>query len=103
MTVTSCPSACSSGSRGLRNQRFDVHVAAGERALREAAGLERLLDVEAEVGDVGHELRVRLRLVEAAHDAEPDPHVALFHERRDDRVQRALARREHVRMRRVAA
>ena len=46
----------------------------------------------------GDELRVRLRLVEAAHDAEADLDVALLHERRDDRVQRPLARREHVRM-----
>ena len=85
-------------ARGLRHQRLDVDVAAAERSLREAARLERLLDVEAVVGDVGDELRVRLRLVEAAHDAEADLHVALLHERRDDRVQRPLARRERVRV-----
>ena len=50
------------------------------------------------VDDAGDELGVRLRLVEPAHDAEPDLHVALLHETRNDGVQRALARRQHVRM-----
>ena len=92
--VTSWPSAVSSVrvDSGTSASTFDV--AARERALREPAGLERLLDVEPVVDDVGDELRVRLRLVEAAHDPEPDPHVALLHEPRDDRVQRPLARRE---------
>ena len=69
-----------------------------KRALGEAAGLERLLDGEAVVDDVRHELRVRLALVPAAHDAEADLVVALLHEGRDDGVQRALARRQRVRL-----
>ena len=43
-----------------------------------------------------HELRVRLRLVEAAHDAEADADVALLHEAGDDGVQRPFARRQLV-------
>src|SRR5262249_57793409 len=45
---------------------------------------------------VRHELRVCLRLVPAAHDAEADPRAVALHESRDDRVQWALARLEHV-------
>ena len=50
------------------------------------------------VHDVGNELRVRLRLVQPAHDAEADVHVALLHEGRNDGVERPLARRERVGM-----
>ena len=85
-------------ARRQGNQLFDRHIAAGEGGLREAAGLERLLDVEAAVGNARDELRVRLRLIEPAHDAEPDAHGVLLHERGNDRVQRSLARREHVGM-----
>ena len=46
------------------------HVAAGERELRHARGFERRLNVHAVIDDVGDELRVGLRLVPAAHDAE---------------------------------
>ena len=67
-----------------------------KRPLGESPGLERLLDGDPVVDDVRDELRVRLRLVPAAHDAEPDLHVVLLHERRDDRVQRPLARRQRV-------
>ena len=49
------------------------------------------------IDDVGDELRVRLRLVQSAHDAEADVHVVLLHEPRNDGVERALPRREHVR------
>ena len=82
----------------LRNELLHRNVAAGERSLREAADLERLLHVETEVGDVGDELRVRLRLVEPAHDAEPDLHVAFRHEGRNDRVERPLSRRHLIGM-----
>ena len=83
---------------GFGHERLDLHVAAGEGALREPAGLERLLRRQAEVGDVGHELRVRLRLVPSAHDPEGDPRAVLLHEPRDDRVERPLARRQRVRV-----
>src|SRR5262245_32863755 len=63
-------------SRLFGHQFLDVDVTAAERALREPPRLERLLHIEPEVGDVGDELRVRLRLVEPAHNPEPDLHVA---------------------------
>src|SRR5688572_28404260 len=84
-------------ARLLWQQRFDLHVAAGERSLRKPAGLERFLDVHAEVGDVAHELRVRLALVPTAHDPEADLDLALLHECGNDRVQRTLVRLERVR------
>jgi integrase len=37
-----------------------------------------------------HKLCVRLRLVPASHDAEPDMNVTLFHERGNDGVERPL-------------
>ena len=83
---------------GFGHERFDLHVAAGEGSLREPAGLQRLLRGQAEVGDVGHELRVRLRLVPSAHDPEGDPRAVLLHESRDDRVERPLARSQRVRV-----
>src|SRR5579884_2552442 len=75
---------------GGGNAVFHVHVASGEAELGEARGFEGGLYVHAEVHDVGNELRVRLRLIEAAHDAEGDARFALLHEGGDDRVQRAL-------------
>ena len=57
-----------------------------------------MLDVEIEVGDVRDELRVRLRLIPRAHDPEPDAHAVLLHEPGNDRVERPLSRREHVRV-----
>src|SRR5262245_7566989 len=68
-----------------------IDVTAAERAFREPPRLERLLHVEPEVGDVGDELRVRLRLVEPAHDPETDLHVASRHEGGDERGERTLA------------
>src|ERR1700730_16585359 len=74
-----------------RHRRFDLHVAALEGFLVESPRLERLLDVHAEIDDVGHELRVRLRLVPAALDAEADISFALLQEAGNDVVQRSLA------------
>src|SRR4051794_1815859 len=84
-----------------RNRALHLHVAPLERRFREAPRLQRLLDVHPEVRDVDHELRVRLRLVPSAHDAEPDPDVVLLHESGNDRVQRPLAARERVRVARL--
>jgi len=80
----------------FRHARFDLHVASLEGTLGEAAGFERLLDGHPMIGDVGNELRVRLRLVPAAHDAESDLHLSLLQETGDDGVDRALARRERA-------
>src|SRR5207253_10686817 len=80
----------------LRNAGLDLDVAAFERAFGEAARLQRLLDAHPVVDHVDHELRMRLRLVPASHDAESDLHLALLEEPGDDGVQRTLARRERV-------
>ena len=80
----------------LGNRLFDGDVEAGERRLRESSRLERLLDVQPEVGDVGHELRVCLCLIEAAHDAEADADVVLPHEAGNDGVEGTLVGRNLV-------
>ena len=46
----------------------------------EARVLERRLDVHAIVDDIRHELRMRQRLIRAAHNAESDMQVAALHE-----------------------
>src|SRR5262249_18810436 len=51
--------------------------------------------------DVGNELRMRLRLVEAAHDSKCNPQIALRHESRNDGVQWPFAAGQHVRAARV--
>ena len=79
-----------------RESRFHHHVRAGECQLHETRSLERLLDVEAVVDDVGDDLDVRLRLVPASHDAESDTEMIALHERRDYGLQRAFSRRERV-------
>ena len=48
------------------------------------------------VGDVRHELRVRLPLIPATHDAEANLAIPVLHERGNDRMERALARLERV-------
>src|SRR5438067_11952550 len=63
------------------NERFDFNITPRERVLPEPAGLERFLYRHAVIGDVRHELGVRLRLIEAAHNPEPDAYVAFLHER----------------------
>ena len=65
---------------------FHHHVATGERIFRESGSFQRGLNVHSEVRDVGYELRVRLRLVETAHDAEGDAFLAAGHKAGDDGV-----------------
>src|SRR5262249_25627669 len=60
-------------------------------ALCEASGLESFLNVESVVGDIGHELRMSLGLIETTHNAKPDADSVLLHESWNDRVQRPLA------------
>ena len=59
-----------------RNSIFHPDVTTGKIALGESRRFERGLDVHAEIDDVGNKLRMSLRLVEAAHDAEGNPPVA---------------------------
>src|SRR5437868_5845001 len=58
--------------------RLDLDVTPLEGTLGETARLQRLLDAHPVVDHVDHELRVRLRLVPAAHDAESDLHLSLL-------------------------
>src|SRR5262245_60596599 len=82
----------------FRNQLFDADVTALERPFREAARLQRFLNIESVVRNVRDELGMRLRLVEAAHDSESNPHAVLLHKGGNDRVQWTLARSQRVRM-----
>src|SRR3990172_3290669 len=84
------------GANAFRDARLHLHVAAGKGGLGEAGGFEGLLDVHAEVHQVGDELCVGLGLVPAAHDAEGDADVALFEKGGNDGVERTLAAGECV-------
>ena len=58
-----------------------------------------LLNVHAEIDQVDHHLRMTLRLVVAAHDAERHPGLAVLHdEGGDQRVQRPLVRLDLIGM-----
>ena len=85
----------------LRNAILHHDVATVESHFGEARRLHRRLDVHPVVDHVGDELRVRLRLVVAAHDSEGDALIAFLHERRNDRVQRAFVPGECVRRGRI--
>ena len=76
---------------------FHRDVTAIESVLGEARSFERGLDVHFIIGNIGDELRVRLGLIESAHDAKCDALIAARHEAGNDRVQRALVARESVR------
>ena len=84
-----------------RNAIFDEEVATGKIALGEARSLERGFDVHVKIHDVGNELCMRLRLVEAALDAEGNPLIALLHESRDDGLQWTGPRTQRVRLSRL--
>ena len=57
------------------------------------------LKVHVEIDQIDENLRMRLRLHGAAHDAEAEPRLAVFrNERRNDGVEGPLARFEHVRV-----
>ncbi len=86
------------GNHRFRHKRLHADIAAGEGGLGESAGFECLLYVQPMVGDVGHELSMGLRLIESTHDAKSDPDIILLHEGWNDRVERALARRQAVRV-----
>ena len=83
------------------NAIFQIHIASGERQLRESRRFERCLNVLIEVDDVRHKLSVRLRLVPSAHDAERNANLILLHECRNNCVQRAFVPRERIRRSRI--
>ncbi len=76
---------------------LQIHVASGEREFREARGFKRSLNILVEVDDVRYELRVRLRLIPSAHNAEGDSNLIFLHECGDDGVQRTLVTCKRVR------
>jgi hypothetical protein len=82
----------------FRDASFDIDIAALEGLFGEAGLFQRQLNVHAAIYHIRHELRVCLSLVPAAHDSERDTCVTLLHESGDDGVDRALARRERVRV-----
>ena len=55
-----------------RHAVLDRDLASGEAEFPEARTFKRRLKVHLEVRDIGDKLRMGLRLVEAAHDAERD-------------------------------
>src|SRR5262245_38573357 len=86
------------GTDVFRNEIFDCYITTFKCTFCEASGLESLLHVESIIGDVGHELRMRLGLIETTHNAKPDAYSVLLHESRNDGVQRPLARLQSVGM-----
>ncbi len=75
---------------------FDDDVAAGGSGFGEARGFEGGLEVHAVIGNVAGELGVGEGLVGAAHDAEADGQVPLFHHAGDDRMEGPFAGGEGV-------
>src|SRR5258708_1465739 len=84
--------------RRQRHATFDGHIATARRFLEEPRRLQRLLQIHAEVHDVGHELGMSQRLVCAAHDSESNMFVAAFHKGGNDGMKRALSARKHIGM-----
>ncbi len=80
----------------FRYRFFDLDVTAIETYLRKSPGFQRLLNGQAIIHNIGHELCVRLSLVPSPHDAKTDVHVTFLHESRNDRVQGALTPGEHI-------
>ncbi len=73
-------------TRGLGDTALDHHIATSHVQLCEARGFESGLDVHAVIHHVRYELRVRLGLIESAHDSESDTHTRFLHEARNNRV-----------------
>src|SRR5580658_3152655 len=79
-----------------RNTVLQIHIAAGKRVFAEPRSLQSFLNIHSEIYDVGNELRVRLRLIETAHDSERNPFLPVTHETRNDRMQRPLVAGELI-------
>src|SRR5262249_14638103 len=80
------------------NELFNADVASLESSFGETARLQSFLDRKSIIRNVGDELGMCLRLIEAAHDAKANAHAILLHKRRDDGVQWPLARCQRVRV-----
>jgi hypothetical protein len=79
-----------------RSTILQIDIAASKGSLGEPGDLQSFLNTHSEIDDVGNELRVRLRLVKAAHDSERDPFLSVGHETRNDRMQRPLVTGELI-------
>src|SRR5215216_6293454 len=84
------------GADGGGYSGFHVNVATSKGELGKAGCFEGGLQVHFVIHEVGNELRVRLRLVPATHDAKRDSDVAIGHERGDNSMQRTLASGENI-------
>ena len=83
-------SLCEAGADFGRDGLFHRDIAALKSFFAEAGLFECSLNVHAIVNDVGDKLCVGLSLVPAAHNTKADMDVGLFHEGRDDGVERAF-------------
>ncbi len=79
-----------------RHTRLDHDVASELFTYREARLLHRGLDVHVVVDHIGDKLRVRKRLIHAAHDAETNVLVAVLHKGGNDGVERTLVTGERI-------
>src|SRR5208337_2948647 len=80
----------------LREAVLQLDVAAFKGTFGESRSLQRRLNVHLEIHEIRDELRVRLRLVPAAHDAERHAKIALLRKPRDDGVAGTLAAGQRV-------
>src|ERR1044071_8977340 len=77
--------------------RFDQNIAADLTASHgKARRFQRSLNIHSIVDKVRDKLRVRQRLVGPSHDAKTDMHVTALHERRNNRMEWALAGLESI-------
>ena len=83
-------------TNGERDAILEVYIAACKRYLPEPRGLQSFLNIHSKIDNIGNELRVRLRLIEAAHDSERNPLLPVAHKTRNDRMQRPLVTGELV-------
>src|SRR6266852_3706312 len=65
------------------NQLFNIDIAALESTLRKASALQRFLNIEPIVCNVGDKLGMSLRLVESTHNSKANPDAIFLHETRD--------------------
>ncbi len=79
------------------NAILHLHVASSKRMFRKPRRLERSLNIHPKIHHIRHKLRVRLRLIESAHNSKRNPLIASRHKSRNDRMQRPLVPRQRIR------
>src|SRR5947199_3703335 len=78
--------------------RFDPHIAAPHRELREPRRFERRLNIHLVIDEIRNELRLGMRLIDASHNPKADVCVATLHESGNDRVEWPLVRSQYIGM-----